>query len=116
MGLLQEFKEFALKGNAVDMAVGIILGAAFNKIVSSLVNDVLMPPLGMALGGVDFKNLEFVLKEAGLDLNTNQLTEGVSIRYGLFINTCIDFVIVALTMFVVVKFMNRMLQQRAAAK
>jgi len=66
MGLLKEFKEFAVKGNAVDMAVGIVVGAAFNKIISSLVNDVIMPPIGLLLGGVDFKNLELVLKKAGV--------------------------------------------------
>jgi large conductance mechanosensitive channel len=113
MGLMQEFKEFAVKGNALDMAVGIILGAAFNKVVTSVVNDIIMPPLGIAIGGVDFKNLGYVLKEASVD-TAGVATEAVSIRYGLFINTCIDFLIVAFAMFMVVKFMNKMIQQRPA--
>ncbi len=111
MAFFQEFKEFALKGNALDMAVGIIIGAGFNKIVSSLVNDLVMPPLGMLLGGVDFKNLQFVLKEASRDAAGAEIP-AVSIRYGLFVNNVVDFLIVALTIFVVIRAMNRILRLR----
>jgi large conductance mechanosensitive channel len=111
MGIIQEFKEFAVKGNAVDMAVGIILGAAFGKVVSSLVNDVIMPPLGMVLGGTDFSKLMFVLKAAGVN-EAGQTTPEVAVKYGLFINNVIDFLIVAFAMFMVVKVMNRLIKQR----
>lgn len=102
MGMLKEFKEFAVKGNVVDMAVGIVIGGAFGKIVSSLVNDVIMPPVGMLLGNVDFSSLAITLrtKTAG--------AEAVTINYGAFINTVIDFVIVAFAIFIVVKQMNRL--------
>ncbi len=113
MGLLQEFRDFAVKGNALDMAVGIIIGAAFNKIVSSLVNDVIMPPIGMLLGGVDFKNLELVLKGASTAA-TGEAVPAVSVRYGLFINTCIDFLIVAFTVFMMVRLVNRLTSLRGA--
>jgi large conductance mechanosensitive channel len=105
MGFFQEFKDFAVKGNAIDVAVGIIIGAAFNKVVTSLVNDVIMPPIGMLLGGVDFKNLVIVLKQGTLVPST----DAVTIKYGLFINTVLDFLVVALTIFVVIKFMNRIM-------
>jgi large conductance mechanosensitive channel len=111
MGLLSEFKEFAVKGNALDMAVGIIIGAAFNKIVSSLVNDVIMPPIGMLLGGVDFKNLELTLKAASTSA-TGAVVPAVAIRYGLFINTVIDFLIVAFTIFMVIRTINRLANLR----
>jgi large conductance mechanosensitive channel len=100
MSIVQEFKEFAIKGNAVDMAVGIVIGAAFGGVVSSMVADVIMPPLGFIIGGVDFANLEIVLKEA---VGT---VPAVSIKYGAFINKLINFVIVAFSLFVVVKAMN----------
>jgi len=106
MGFWQEFKEIAVKGNALDMAVGIILGAAFNKIVNSLVNDILMPPLGIMIGGVDFKNLQVILKEAAADM------PAVVIRYGQFVNTVIEFLIVALSVFFVVKVMNKLIKIR----
>jgi large conductance mechanosensitive channel len=96
MGLLKEFKEFAVKGNAIDMAIGFIIGAAFGKIVTSLVNDIIMPPLGMLLGSVDFSSLAV------------QLNEKTAIKYGVFINTVIDFVIVAFVIFLVIKQMNRL--------
>jgi large conductance mechanosensitive channel len=102
MGMLKEFKEFAMKGNVVDMAVGIIIGVAFGKIVSSLVGDVIMPPIGYLLGNVDFSNLAFTLKEA------TETAPAVEIKYGLFINTVIDFLIVAFAIFMVVKLMNRL--------
>lgn len=114
MGLLSEFKEFAVKGNALDMAMGIIIGAAFNKIVSSLVNDVIMPPIGMLLGGVDFKNLELTLKAASTSA-TGAVVPAVAIRYGLFINTVIDFLIVAFTIFMVIRTINRLANLRKPA-
>lgn len=100
MSFLSEFKEFAVKGNVVDMAVGIIIGAAFGKIVSSLVGDVIMPPIGVMMGGVDFSDLGVVLKEATGD------QEAVKLLYGKFIQTVIDFVIVAMAVFVGIKAMN----------
>ncbi|NGX42153.1 MAG: Large-conductance mechanosensitive channel [Chlamydiae bacterium] len=100
MSFIKEFKEFALKGNAVDMAVGIIIGAAFGKIVNSLVNDVIMPPIGMLLGGVDFSDLSITLK------NATGTKEAVTINYGLFLNTIINFTIIALTIFIVIKAIN----------
>ncbi len=114
MGIIQEFKEFAVKGNAVDMAVGIIVGASFNKVVSSLVNDVIMPPLGVLIGGVDFKNLSIPLaaarpevkNEAGQILSS-AVPEQV-LRYGLFINNVIDFMIMTFTVFIMVKMMNKL--------
>jgi len=111
MGFLQEFREFAVKGNVVDMAVGVMVGTAFNRIVSSLVNDVVMPPIGWMLGGAEFKSLELVLKPPGVG-PAGETLAGVSIRYGAFINNIIDFLIIALTMFVVVKAMNRVMRAR----
>lgn len=102
MGMLKEFKEFAMRGNVVDMAVGIIIGGAFGKIVSSLVQDVFMPPIGWLLGNVDFSNLVFTVREKSAG------AEAVTIRYGAFINTVVDFIIVALVVFLVVKQMNRL--------
>jgi len=113
MGIVQEFKEFAVKGNAVDMAVGIILGAAFNKVVTSLVNDIIMPPIGYAIGGVEFKDLEVVLKAASVAEDGTEIA-AVTVRYGAFINTCIDFLLVALAVFFVVKVMNKVLLKREA--
>lgn len=100
MKWLSEFKKFAMRGNVVDMAVGIIIGAAFGKIVSSLVSDVIMPPVGVLLGGVDFSNLAITIKHASGD------TPAVVIGYGKFIQTIIDFIIIAFSIFALVKFMN----------
>lgn len=97
MSIVKEFKDFAIKGDAINMAIGIIIGASFGKIISSLVNDIIMPPLGLVIGGVDFKNLKIILKEAAGS------TPAVTINYGQFINTTIDFLIVAFTIFVVVR-------------
>ena len=102
MSFLSEFKDFAVKGNVVDMAVGIIIGAAFGKIVASLVADVIMPPIGVAMGGVDFSNLAYVLQEAAGDV------KAVTINWGKFVMTIIDFIIVALAIFVGIKAMNSM--------
>jgi len=106
MKLMQEFKEFALKGSVVDLAVGVIIGGAFGKIVSSLVNDVVMPPLGMLMGGVDFSNKIITLRAAILDKSGNVITPATVIRYGTFINNVIDFLIVAVSIFLVIKLMN----------
>ncbi len=107
MSLIKEFREFAVKGNAIDMAVGIIIGAAFGKIVTSLVNDVIMPPVGLLLGGTDFSKLTIVLKKAVMDpTGLKVLTPDVTLRYGAFINTVLDFLIVAFCLFMVIKVMN----------
>jgi len=102
MGMVKEFKEFAMKGNVVDMAVGIVIGAAFGKIVSSFVSDVIMPPLGILLGHVDFSSLMLTLREKNGDV------AAVTIRYGAFINTVVDFTIVAFAVFLVIKQVNRL--------
>jgi len=107
MSIIKEFKEFAVKGDAVDMAVGIVIGASFGKIVSSLVSDVLMPPIGLLLGGVDFKNLKLTLKAATLE------APAVTLNYGQFINTVIDFLIVAFSIFIVVKGINALKKSQA---
>lgn len=108
MGMMSEFKKFAMKGNVVDMAVGIVIGAAFGKIVSSFVNDILMPPIGMMIGGVDFSQLSYTLKEAVGE------TAAVTINYGNFIQTALDFIIIAFAIFMVVKGMNRMKKKEEA--
>jgi large conductance mechanosensitive channel len=120
MGMLKEFKEFAMKGNMLDMAVGIIIGAGFGKIISSLVNDVLMPPLGLLLGRVDFTQLKAVLQkgsDAVMDGATivQPAVNQVSINYGNFIQTIIDFIIVAFCIFLVIKAMNKMKKKEEAA-
>jgi large conductance mechanosensitive channel len=109
MSMVKEFKEFAMRGNVVDMAVGIIIGAAFGKIVSSLVNDVIMPPIGMLLGGVDFSDLMITLKGAAGD------TPAVVLKYGVFINTILDFLIVAFAIFLVIKGMNTLKKKQEEA-
>ncbi len=102
MSLIKEFKEFAVRGNVVDMAVGIIIGGAFGKIVSSFVSDVVMPPIGVILGGVDFAKLSLTVKEA------TETAEAVKINYGAFLNTLIDFLIIAFVIFMAIKAMNTM--------
>jgi large conductance mechanosensitive channel len=111
MGLFQEFKEFAVKGNVVDLAVGIIIGAAFNGIVKALVDGVIMPPIGLALGGIDFSELKWVLVPE--DAATEAIEE-VAIQYGAFINTLVQFAIVAFVVFMLVKFINNLRRKRAA--
>lgn len=106
MGMIKEFKEFAIKGNVLDMAVGIIIGGAFGKIVTSFVNDVLMPPIGMLIGKVNFSDLKVVLSEATLSADGEILKPESAIMYGQFIQTIIDFLIVAWAIFLVVKAMN----------
>ena len=114
MGFVQEFREFAIKGNVIDMAVGVVVGVAFNKIVTSLVNDVIMPPLGMVLGRVEFKHLMLVLEPPVLTEEGVVLSPEVAIRYGLFVNTVIEFLIIAFSVFLVVKAMNRVIRKREA--
>lgn len=116
MSFIQEFKEFAVKGNALDMAVGIIIGAAFNKVVTSIVQDIIMPPIGILIGGVDFKNLQVVLKSAAPAVNGIPAKPEVAIRYGAFLNTVIEFLIIAFSVFVIVKVMNQLIGKREAAK
>jgi large conductance mechanosensitive channel len=113
----KEFRDFAMRGNVVDMAVGIVIGAAFSKIVSSVVSDVIMPPIGLLLGGVDFSNLYVVLKEGKraapyLALGDAQAAGAVTLNYGLFINQVISFVIVAFALFMVVKAMNQLKREQ----
>jgi len=109
MGIAQEFKDFAMRGNVVDMAVGIIIGGAFGKIVSSLVNDVIMPPIGVLLGDVDFSDLAWPLKAAQGDI------PAVTLNYGAFINTVLDFLIVAVAIFAMIKLMNAAKKREEAA-
>ncbi|HVH98445.1 MAG TPA: large-conductance mechanosensitive channel protein MscL [Enhygromyxa sp.] len=109
MSFTKEFKEFALRGNVVDLAVGIIIGAAFGKIVSSFVADIIMPPLGLLVGNVDFSDLKVTLKEA------TDAAPAVTMNYGLFLQAIFDFLIVALAIFFVVKAMNRMQKSKAEA-
>jgi large conductance mechanosensitive channel len=108
MSLVKEFKEFAMRGNVVDLAVGVIIGGAFGKITTSLVNDVIMPPIGMVLGKVDFKDLKMVLVEG------SDTVKEVAIGYGAFVNTLIDFTLVAFALFMVIKAMNTMKKKEAA--
>lgn len=109
MGMMSEFKDFAMRGNVVDMAVGIVIGAAFGKIVSSFVSDILMPPLGIMMGGVDFKDLAVELQAASGDV------PAVTLNYGSFIQTVVDFVIIAFAIFMVIKAMNNMKKKEEAA-
>jgi large conductance mechanosensitive channel len=108
MGLAAEFKEFAMKGNVIDLAVGVVIGAAFGKIVNSLVADVIMPPIGLAIGGVDFKNLAVTL---GMD----PAGQPVLFKYGVFIQTIFEFLIIALALFMVIKAINRLKRSEPAA-
>ncbi len=109
MSLLNEFKTFAIRGNVVDMAIGVIMGAAFGKVVASLVNDVIMPPIGVLVGGVEFGNLAVTLKEAVGEV------PAVTLNYGQFIQTIVDFTIVAAAVFFAVKVINQLQKQHAAA-
>jgi large conductance mechanosensitive channel len=109
MSMMSEFKSFAMRGNVVDMAVGIVIGGAFGKIVSSFVADVLMPPIGMLLGNVDFSDLAVTLQAA------SEGVEAVTVRYGVFIQTVVDFVIIAFAIFMVVKAMNSVMKKEEEA-
>ena len=119
--MLKEFKEFVMRGNVVDMAVGIIIGASFGSIVKSLVDDIIMPPIGMLMGKVDFSNLYFVLKEGSTPGPYSALAEAkkagaVTINYGLFANTVISFLIVALAVFMLVRFLIKLKKEAPAAE
>ena len=107
MSFIKEFREFAMRGNVVDMAVGIIIGAAFGKIVSSLVADVIMPPLGLLIGGIDFKQFAVVLREASGNV------PAVVLNYGVFLQTVFDFVIVAFAIFIAIKMLNKLRREQA---
>ncbi|MBK7107208.1 MAG: large-conductance mechanosensitive channel protein MscL [Ignavibacteriae bacterium] len=107
--MMKEFKEFAMKGNVIDMAVGIVIGGAFGKIINSLVQDVIMPPIGVLLGGVDFSKMGIVVKAA------TETTEAVILKYGSFINTIVEFLIIAFAIFMVVKAMNSLKKKEEAA-
>lgn len=109
MGFLKEFKEFAVKGNVMDMAVGVIIGGAFGKIVSSLVNDIIMPPIGVMLGGMDFKEMKAVLVEATAD------KAAVTLNYGMFFQNILDFLIIAFCIFLMIKGINSLKKKEAEA-
>jgi large conductance mechanosensitive channel len=108
MGMIKEFKEFGMRGNVVDVAVGIIIGAAFGKIVSSLVNDVIMPPIGLLLGNLDFSQLAITLREK------TPAADAISVKYGIFINTVLDFIIVAFAVFMLIRQLNRFKRKNEA--
>ena len=108
--MLSEFKAFAMRGNVMDLAVGVVIGAAFGKIVGSLVDQIIMPPIGLLIGGVDFSAYKWVLKAAGADGKGE-----VAIQFGAFLNTIIQFVIIAIAIFLVVKLMNRLIRKEEAA-
>jgi large conductance mechanosensitive channel len=115
MKLISEFKAFAMRGNVVDMAVGIIIGGAFGKIVSSVVADVIMPPIGLLLGGVKFTDLKIVLKDPVVDAAGQITSQAVSINYGNFIQVTVDFLIVAFAIFMMIKAMNSLKKKEVAA-
>jgi large conductance mechanosensitive channel len=119
MSMLKEFKEFAMRGNVVDMAVGLVIGAAFGKIVTSLVNDVIMPPIGRLMGNMDFSKLSVKIGEATKKVveggQEKVVVEDILVKYGAFINTVIDFVIVAFCLFIVIKAMNALKRKKEEA-
>ncbi len=106
MGFIKEFKQFAMRGNVIDLAVGVIIGAAFGKITNSLVADVLMPPIGLIISGIKFTSLKLILKPAVVDASGKVVNEAVSINYGNFIQSTVDFIIIAFAIFLLVKFIN----------
>jgi len=114
MGMVKEFKEFAMRGNVMDMAVGIIIGGAFGKIISSFVADVLMPPIGVLLGGTDFTGLKIILKDKVMEAD-KVIAEAVTINYGNFIQVTIDFLIIAFAIFMMIKMMNSMNKKKVPA-
>src|SRR3978361_728126 len=118
MSVVGEFKKFAMRGNVVDLAVGVIIGASFTGIVNSLVNDIVMPPIGLALGGVDFSNFFVVLKgDHAVDtLAAAKAAKAVTLNYGLFINACINFLIVAFSLFMLVRQLNKLVAPTPAAE
>mgnify|MGYP003435590048 FL=1 len=112
MGMISEFKEFAMRGNVIDLAVGVVIGAAFGKIVTALVEKVIMPPIGLLIGKVDFSDLTWTLAQASVDANGAEVP-AVVIGYGDFINTIIQFVIVAFAIFMLIKVLNRLARKKA---
>ncbi len=114
MGLIKEFKEFAMRGNVLDMAVGIVIGGAFGKIVSSFVEDILMPPIGVLMGGVNFSDLKVVFKQAVMD-GDNVVTPEVALRYGNFIQVIFDFLIIAFAIFMLIKAVNKFNKKKEEA-
>lgn len=114
MGFFQEFKEFVSRGSVVDMAVGVVVGGAFGKVVTSFVNDVLMPPIGMLVGGLDFKEMKWIIQPGTLD-EAGELVGEVAVSYGMFIQTIVDFLIIALAIFTVIRAMNRMKRKEEEA-
>ncbi len=109
----KEFKDFAMKGNVIDMAVGVIIGAAFGKIVSSLVDDIIMPLVGVATGGMNFTDYKWVIQKAAVDAQGAVLTPEVTMNWGAWVQTIVDFVIVAFCIFVAIKFMNNLRKKQA---
>ena len=114
MSMLKEFKEFAMRGNVIDLAVGVVIGGAFGKIVTSLVDQIIMPPIGALTGGMDFSDMKWVLKPADNSNPAHKVAE-VAIGYGAFINTLIQFIIIAFAIFLVVKAINRLTRRQEAA-
>ena len=114
MGFIKEFKEFAVKGNVMDMAVGVIIGGAFGKIVTSLVNDILMPPIGVIMGNTDFSKLRLDISIVRDAISSSEAAEPVYWNYGAFIQQCIDFIILAFCVFLLVKLMNRLKKKKEA--
>jgi large conductance mechanosensitive channel len=114
MSIIKEFKTFAMRGNVVDMAIGIVIGGAFTKIVNSLVNDIIMPPLGLLIDGKDFTKFKFILSQAVENENGEIIKQAVSINYGVIINTTVNFLIIAATVFMFIKLMNRMKRKEEA--
>ncbi len=115
MGFITEFKEFAMRGNVIDLAVGVVIGGAFGKIISSLVNDVVMPVIGRMLGGVNFAELAVVLTPAQLGTDGKEVAAAVLLRYGAFIQSIIDFALIALAIFMAIKVINRMQRRKEEA-
>ncbi len=109
MSILKEFKEFSVKGNLIDMAIGIIIGGAFGKIVTSLVTDIIMPPIGLLIGGIDFKDFSLIIKKA------SGTTPAVAIKYGVFLNTAFEFLIIAFSIFMVMKAINKIAGKKEEA-
>ena len=114
MGMLQEFKTFAMRGNVIDLAVGVVIGGAFGKIVTSLVDQIIMPPIGWVTGGIDFSDLKWVIRPADTSDPAHKVAE-VAIQYGAFINTLIQFIIIAFAIFIVVKIINRVTRHEDVA-
>ena len=114
MGFLKEFKEFAVKGNVMDMAVGVIIGGAFGKIVTSVVNDIIMPPIGLLVGGVDFTDMKLTMKKAVLDAAGEVVSPAVTWNYGAFIQQVVDFTILAFCVFILVKLINSLNKKKEA--